>query len=82
LVEDLAFPIEVVPCPTVWEADGLALSSRNRRLSLEHRVMAPLIHKSLEEARTMLLAGLCGGGGHTTRQDAIHAVPRFSVGVL
>lgn len=57
LVEDLAFPVEVVPCPTVREADGLALSSRNRRLSLEHRVMAPLIHKSLEEVRKMLLAG-------------------------
>lgn len=57
LVEDLAFPVEIVPCSTVREVDGLALSSRNRRLSLEHRVMAPLIHKSLDEARTMLLAG-------------------------
>ncbi len=57
LVEDLAFPVAIVPCPTAREADGLALSSRNRRLSLEHRVMAPSMHKSLEEARTMLLAG-------------------------
>ena len=57
LVEDLAFPVEVIPCPTVREADGLALSSRNRRLSLEHRVMAPLIYKSLSEAEKMLSAG-------------------------
>jgi pantoate--beta-alanine ligase len=57
LVEDLAFPVTIVPCPTVREADGLALSSRNRRLSLEHRVVAPLIHRSLEETTKMLLAG-------------------------
>ncbi|MPR35343.1 pantoate--beta-alanine ligase [Salmonirosea aquatica] len=57
LVEDLAFPIEIVPCPTVREVDGLALSSRNRRLSLEHRVMAPLIYKTLGEAQKMLAAG-------------------------
>ena len=57
LVEDLAFPVEIVPCPTVREADGLAMSSCNRRLSLEHRVMAPLIYKTLTEAREMLLAG-------------------------
>jgi pantoate--beta-alanine ligase len=57
LVEDLAFPAEIVPCPTVREADGLAMSSRNRRLSLEHRVMAPLIYKSLNVAKEMLLAG-------------------------
>lgn len=57
LVEDLAFPLELVVCPTVREADGLAMSSRNRRLGLEHRIIAPLIHKSLEEARKMLSAG-------------------------
>ena len=57
LVEDLAFPLELVVCPTVREADGLAMSSRNRRLGLEHRIIAPLIYKSLEEARKMLSAG-------------------------
>lgn len=57
LIEDLAFPLELVVCPTVREADGLAMSSRNRRLGLEHRIIAPLIHKSLEEARKMLSAG-------------------------
>lgn len=57
LIEDLAFPLELVVCPTVREADGLAMSSRNRRLSLEQRVVAPLIHKTLVEAEKMLSAG-------------------------
>lgn len=57
LVQDLAFPLELVVCPTVREADGLAMSSRNRRLSLEQRVVAPLIHKSLKEVEKMLSAG-------------------------
>ena len=57
LIEDLAFPVELVPCPTVREADGLAMSSRNRRLSLEHRIRAPFIYQSLTEAREQLISG-------------------------
>jgi len=44
---DLDLPIEVVICPTFREADGLAMSSRNRYLSNEQRSVAPLIYKSL-----------------------------------
>lgn len=55
LVEDLAFQIEVVPCPTVREADGLAMSSRNRRLNPEERALAPHLYKALTEAKERLL---------------------------
>ncbi len=48
---DLASPTEVVPCPTVREADGLAMSSRNARLSPAARAAAPVIHRALEAAR-------------------------------
>ncbi len=58
LITDLAFPIELVACPTVREADGLAMSSRNRRLSLDQRVAVPLIYQSLQAAKTQLLAGV------------------------
>ena len=44
---DLALPTEVIPCPTVREPDGLALSSRNVHLSPEERAAAPILHKAL-----------------------------------
>ena len=47
LVEDLSFPVEVVACPTVRDADGLALSSRNAGLSAEERRAATVLYRAL-----------------------------------
>ncbi|MDQ3205989.1 MAG: pantoate--beta-alanine ligase [Pseudomonadota bacterium] len=47
LVIDLAFPVEVVGAPTLREADGLAMSSRNQYLGPQERVLAPCIHRTL-----------------------------------
>ena len=47
---DLNFPIEVVVCPTVREADGLAMSSRNRYLTPAQRVQAPGLYRSMVSA--------------------------------
>ncbi|MGI9136733.1 MAG: pantoate--beta-alanine ligase [Candidatus Nanopelagicales bacterium] len=47
MVRDLRFPIEIVPVETVREADGLAMSSRNRYLSDSERATAALIPKAL-----------------------------------
>lgn len=44
---DLALPTEVVPCETVREADGLAMSSRNARLSPAGRASAPILRRAL-----------------------------------
>jgi pantoate--beta-alanine ligase len=47
MARDLALSTEVIPCPTVREADGLALSSRNVHLTPEQRAAAPVIHRAL-----------------------------------
>ncbi|MBP5757930.1 MAG: pantoate--beta-alanine ligase, partial [Bacteroidales bacterium] len=50
LVKQINYDIEIVPCPIVRADDGLALSSRNKRLSPENRAKAPKIHATLSEA--------------------------------
>jgi len=57
LVRDLDFPVEIVGCPTVREADGLALSSRNVYLSRDERRRARCLHQSLCEARRLIQSG-------------------------
>lgn len=50
LVKDLNFPLEIVGCPTVREASGLALSSRNQYLTSEQKQQAAVLYKSLQAA--------------------------------
>jgi pantoate--beta-alanine ligase len=57
LVADLNVPVDIVEVPTVREADGLALSSRNRRLSPEQRASAVCLYEGLIEARRRISAG-------------------------
>jgi pantoate--beta-alanine ligase len=57
MVADLAFPNEIVACPTVREPDGLAVSSRNAYLSAEEHARATVLYRSLEAGRTRFAAG-------------------------
>ena len=50
MVRQLGFKLEIVPCPIVREADGLAKSSRNVRLTPENRAVAPCIYRLLSES--------------------------------
>jgi pantoate--beta-alanine ligase len=54
---DLNFPIEIVVCPTVREADGLAMSSRNVYLDPEQRQAATVLFRALCAARDQYEAG-------------------------
>jgi len=53
MARDLNLDVEIVPCPTVREEDGLAMSSRNSYLSEEERRSATVIYKALIEAKRL-----------------------------
>lgn len=57
MVSDLNMNIEIVPCPIVREADGLAMSSRNTYLSEEERKEALVLSRSLRNAETEIKGG-------------------------
>jgi type III pantothenate kinase len=57
MVGDLESPVEVHPCPTVRDPDGLAISSRNARLSEDERRAAPVLFEALSDAATMARQG-------------------------
>lgn len=57
MVADLGQPVEVIAHPTVRETDGLAMSSRNVRLTPEQRAAAPCLFLGLTEAATLVRAG-------------------------
>jgi pantoate--beta-alanine ligase len=56
-VRDLNFPIDVVVCPIIREADGLAMSSRNTYLSLQERQAALVLSRALAAAREAFQSG-------------------------
>lgn len=57
MVRDLNFPIEIVPCPTVREEDGLAMSSRNAYLSPDERKAALSLSRGLMAAEKLFVSG-------------------------
>ena len=57
MVKDLNLPIAVIGCPTVREKDGLAMSSRNARLSANEREAATVIPRALRQVLDQIVAG-------------------------
>jgi pantoate--beta-alanine ligase len=53
MVRDLDVPVDIIECPTIREADGLAMSSRNVRLTESQRADAPRIQRSLVAAASL-----------------------------
>ncbi|AKG22646.1 bifunctional pantoate--beta-alanine ligase/(d)CMP kinase [Calothrix sp. 336/3] len=68
LVADLDLPIDIVACPTVREASGLALSSRNQYLTATEKSQAAVLYRGLQQAVTLFRAGV------RTANDLIAAV--------
>ncbi|MHB1870673.1 MAG: pantoate--beta-alanine ligase [Steroidobacteraceae bacterium] len=57
LVSDLCMPVHIIAAPTVRDADGLAMSSRNQYLSAAERARAPALHRALAAAAGRLAGG-------------------------
>ncbi|VAX04477.1 Pantoate--beta-alanine ligase [hydrothermal vent metagenome] len=57
LAAELHFPVEVIGVPTVREADGLAMSSRNQYLSVEESQRAAALYRTLQAAKERLISG-------------------------
>ncbi len=73
MVADLDIPTRIIGCATVREADGLAMSSRNRYLNAEQRVLAPLLHRAMQEAARVIATGVEAApvlAAQTARLDA------------
>ncbi len=57
MIRDLNFPVQLVACPIIREADGLAMSSRNRNLSPQNRRRALILHRALQGVCELLEQG-------------------------
>ncbi len=69
LVRQLNLPVEIVACPILREPDGLAMSSRNTRLSVTERQMAALIPGIMQEARLIALdKGIAAAKKYVTKR--------------
>jgi len=76
MVDDLAFPNQIVACPTVREPDGLAVSSRNAYLSVPERRRATALYRALEAGRAAFLAGRRDPGAvEAAARDLLEASP-------
>ncbi|MHB8245782.1 MAG: pantoate--beta-alanine ligase [Acidimicrobiales bacterium] len=77
LVADLDLPVEIVGCPIVREADGLAMSSRNRRLSSSEREAATALFRSLVAGRQAVESGCSAGEAEQTMHALLQGAPRI-----
>src|SRR5437867_7206680 len=69
MVQDLNVPVEIIGVPTVREADGLAVSSRNQYLNPAGRKAAPILYRALQEAASRIRSGERDAG--KVRQAAV-----------
>jgi pantoate--beta-alanine ligase len=82
MVRDLNFAVQIVPVPTVREPDGLAMSSRNRLLTPENRLVAPALYRALASARDVLKAGMSPNDAIEAGLATLKSTPQFRIEYL
>jgi pantoate--beta-alanine ligase len=79
LALDLSFDLELVSFPTVREPDGLAMSSRNRRLDAAARAVAPRLYEALQQAAAAVRSGMAPADVQQAATAFIAAEPAFAL---
>lgn len=79
MVADLDIPVTILPVPTVREADGLAMSSRNQRLTPADRAAAPVLARALDRAQAMAGQGAGVSALRRAIRDMLRAEPRADI---
>ncbi len=82
LVRDLNIPIRIIPCPTIREEDGLAMSSRNVRLTAAERAVAPALNRAMVAAADAIRGGAEAAAALLDARDAVLAAGFASVEYL
>lgn len=82
MVADLNLTVEIVGVPTVREADGLAVSSRNQYLSAEERAVAPMLHQALVAGAEAVRKGATGSQAEHAAREVLTGEPLFKVQYL
>jgi len=83
MVEDLSIPVTVVSCPVVRESDGLAMSSRNVRLTPAERAEAPVVQRALRAGADLVAAGETDAAAvRAAMADVIASVPSAAIDYL
>ncbi|TDE11069.1 pantoate--beta-alanine ligase [Dyadobacter psychrotolerans] len=79
MISDLAFPVKLVVCPTVREVTGLAMSSRNQRLSAQEKDLAANIYQIITAAKDALLNAEAVENVKQSAVEKFLALPEFTL---
>ena len=79
MVGDLDIPVTILPVPTMREADGLAMSSRNQRLTPEDRAAAPVLARALDRGAALIGQGAGTAPARRAIRETLRAEPRAEI---